>query len=115
VHEETWQSDRVYVVGADSGNLSVPQFWIDTKRLILVRIFTPVQPNSTEMRDIRFQQWHPTGGGLIAPRVEMLVGGKMTRLEEYSDIKVNVALSPDLFDLTKWTTAPNWARSTSAQ
>jgi hypothetical protein len=115
VHEETWQGTPVYVVGADSGNLNTPQFWIDTKQLVLVRIFTPVQPGSTVMRDVRFQQWHPIGGGLIAPRVEMYVGSKMTRLEEYSDIKVNVALNPDLFDVTKWTTAPNWARSAGGQ
>jgi hypothetical protein len=111
VHGEVWQGSPVYVVGADSGNLNVPQFWIDTKRLILVRIFTPVRPGSTDMRDVRFQQWRPIDGGLIAPRVEMLTGGKQTRLEEYSDIKANVTLSPDLFDVTKWMTAPNWARS----
>lgn len=106
-----WQGAPVYVVGADSGNLNAPQFWIDTKRLVLVRIFTPVRPGSTDMRDIRFQLWRPIEGGLIAPRVEMLTGGKQTRLEEYTEIKANVTLSPDLFDVTKWMTAPNWARS----
>jgi len=114
VHRESWQGAPVYVVGADSGNLNTPQFWIDTKRLVLVRILSPVRPGATDMRDVQFDQWRPIGGGLIAPHVEFFLGGKQTRLEEYSDIKVNVTFSPDLFDVTKWTSAPNWAKGYSA-
>jgi hypothetical protein len=115
VHRETWQGSPVYVVGADSGNVHVPQFWIDVKRLVLVRIFTPSQPGAADVRDVQFDQWRPLGGGLIAPHVEFYVNGKETRLEEYSDIKVNVAFSPDLFDVTKWTAAPNWAKDYTAK
>jgi hypothetical protein len=111
VHRENWQGSPVYVVGADSGNLSVPQFWIDAKRLVLVRIFTPVRQGATELRDIQFSEWRPIGGGMIAPRVDFFVAGKQQRREEYADIKANVPLSPDLFDVTKWMTASNWARS----
>jgi len=110
VHQATWQGAPVYVVGADAGDLKVPQFWIDVNRLVLVRIFTPARAGSTELQDIRFQKWEPIGGGMIAPRVEFFWGGKQRRQEDYSDIKINVPLSPDLFDVTKWTTAPNWAK-----
>jgi hypothetical protein len=109
VHRDRWQGMPVYVVGADSGNLTTPQFWVDTKRLLLVRIFTPTKPGSAVLRDVRFNQWRPIGGGWIAPNVEFFVGPTRQRLEEYADIKTNVAISPELFDVTKWTTAPHWA------
>jgi outer membrane lipoprotein-sorting protein len=111
VHRDTWQGKPVYVVGADSGNLNVPQFWIDPKEQVLLRIFTPVRAGSTEMRDIRFEQWRPIGGGMIAPHVDMFGRGTRQRTEDYSEIKTNVQFSPDLFDVTKWMTAPNWAKS----
>jgi hypothetical protein len=111
VHRDTWQGTPVYVVGADSGNLNAPQFWIDTKQQVLLRILTPVRPGSTEMRDVRFEQWRPIGGGMIAPHVDMFAKGTRQRTEDYSEIKTNVQFSPDLFDVTKWMTAPNWAKS----
>jgi hypothetical protein len=111
VHRETWGGAPVYVVGADSGDLNAPQFWIDPKQEVLVRIFTPVRAGATEMRDIRFEQWRAIGGGMIAPHVEFYVHGTRQRTEDYSDMKTNVSLSPELFDVTKWMTAPNWANA----
>ena len=109
VHRDTWQGMPVYVVGADAGDLTTPQFWIDTKRLLLVRIFTPTKPGSSVLRDIRFNQWRPIAGGWIAPNVEFFVGSTRQRIEDYADIKTGVTLNPELFDVTKWTTAPHWA------
>ena len=109
VHRDVWQGMPVYVVGADSGNLNTPQFWVDTKRLLLVRILTPTKPGATQLRDVRFNQWRPIDGGWIAPNVEFFVGTTRQRLEAYADIKTNVTLSPKLFDVTQWTTAPHWA------
>ena len=109
VHTDQWQGMKVYVIGADSGNLNAPQLWIDAKRLLLVRIFTPTKPGATTLRDIQFNQWRPIGGGWIAPNVEFYVGATHQRTEDYADIKTNVALNPELFDLAKWSSATHWA------
>ena len=109
VHTDTWQGMPVYVIGADAGDVSSPQLWIDSKRLLLVRIFTPTKPGATTMRDIRFNQWRPIAGGWIAPNVEFYVGATHQRTEDYANIKTNVAISPELFDVSKWSSAPHWA------
>ena len=109
VHTDTWQGMPVYVIGADAGDLNSPQLWIDSKRLLLVRIFTPTKPGATTMRDIRFNQWRPIAGGWIAPNVEFYVGATHQRTEDYDNIKTNVAISPELFDVSKWSSAPHWA------
>lgn len=109
VHTDTWQGMPVYVIGAASGDLNTPQLWIDAKRLLLVRIFTPTKPGATTLRDIRFNQWKPLGGGWIAPNVEFYVGSARQRIEDYGDMKINVSLSPELFDVSKWSSAPHWA------
>jgi hypothetical protein len=108
VHTDTWQGMPVYVIGADAGDMNAPQLWIDSKRLLLVRIFTPTKPGAT-MRDIRFNQWRPIAGGWIAPNVEFYVGATHQRTEDYDNIKTNVAISPELFDVSKWSSAPHWA------
>jgi hypothetical protein len=109
VHTDTWQGMPVYVIGADAGDMNAPQLWIDSKRLLLVRIFTPTKPGATTMRDIRFNQWRPIAGGWIAPNVEFYVGTTHQRTEDYDNIKTNVAISPELFDVSKWSSAPHWA------
>jgi hypothetical protein len=37
------------------------------------------------------------------------VGATHQRTEDYADIKTNVALNPELFDLAKWSSAAHWA------
>jgi hypothetical protein len=39
VHEEPWQNGTAIVVGAKQGDLTTPQFWIDKKNLLFVRLF----------------------------------------------------------------------------
>lgn len=111
VHRETWDGTQVYVVGADSGDLNALQFWVDAKRLVLVRLFTksPI-PDYKGLQDIRLQDWKSVGKGMVAPHVEFYLGGKKMRQENYYDIKANADLSPDIFDETKWMTAANWAK-----
>lgn len=114
VHEETWQGAPVYVVGADSGDLSSLQFWIDAKRLVLVRLFTkPPAPNWPGLQDIQFQDYVPLDGGTIAPRVQFFLGAHLQRQEDCSHMKANVKPDPALFEVSRWMTAPNWARPTT--
>jgi hypothetical protein len=53
----------------------------------------------------------PRGGTRTDPTGERLLRQMHTRqrLEEYAEIRTNVASSPELFDVPKWTTAPHWA------
>ena len=41
LHQTTWQGRPTYVVGAETGDTTSPQFWIDAERLYFVRSFEP--------------------------------------------------------------------------
>jgi hypothetical protein len=102
IHEEKWDGEDVYVVGAAKGDLKSKQFWVEKKRLLFVRLLEPDPQDSTKIRDDRFRDYRPLAGGWISARVEFYVGGKNTFNEDYFDIHSNPALDPALFDPKKF-------------
>lgn len=110
VRADTWRDRPVWVVGGAPGDERSPQYWVDQERLVFVRLIQPDPANPAQAFDARFEQYRPLGGGWIAERVEAYTGGKRTLLEEYSDVRADVALDPALFDAKRWTTARHWRR-----
>jgi hypothetical protein len=108
VHETTFQSRPMLVVGARRGDFNRKQFWIDADRLVFVRMLEPTPRDSTKMQDIRFVNYERRGPAWIAPRVEIWTEGKLVFYEDYEDVKTNVTLDDALFDPTKWRTAKHW-------
>lgn len=104
-HESTWQGKPVYVVGAMKGDTVSKQFWVERDRLLFVRM---IGTSPRGRSDVRFNKYQAAGNGWIAAEVEQYVNGKRRLLEQYSDVKVNVTLSPALFDPRRWSTAPHW-------
>ena len=102
MHEEQWQGEDVYVVGAAQGDLKSRQFWIEKKRLLFVRVLEPSEEDATKINDSRFRGYKKLAGGWLSERVEFYVGGKNTFNEDYFDVKANVKLDPALFDPAKY-------------
>ena len=109
VHEETWQGEPFYVVGADSGDTKSKQFWIEKKRLLFLRLLEPMQSNPDKVQDVRFTDYREMAGGWVAARVEVYVNGQKTFTEEYSDIQANVKLPAGVFDPKQFTTT-HWEK-----
>ena len=106
-----WQGRSVYVVGGTAGDTTKPQFWVDRDRLILLRMIVPLNPAApAELADIRLDDYVRVGGGWLATRVGIMVGGEMRQQEQYSDWRANVDLPRDFFVPQKWTEVPHWAR-----
>jgi hypothetical protein len=105
----TWDGRRVWIVGASAASDSTsPQFWIDVDRNVVVRMILAPAPSVPTM-DIRLGGYEPVGGGWLATRIDMLVGGVPRQTEEYSSWKAGVALEPALFEPATWTSATHWA------
>ncbi|HTQ59982.1 MAG TPA: hypothetical protein VMI32_07160 [Candidatus Solibacter sp.] len=102
IHEEKWDGQDVYVVGAAKGNLKARQFWIEKKRLLFVRLIAPDEQDATKIHDTRFLDYRKLTGGWISARVEFYTNGKNTFNEDYFDIKANERLEPALFDPAKF-------------
>jgi outer membrane lipoprotein-sorting protein len=104
---DSWNGRPVYVVTSEANGHH--EFWIDAENLLYVRSVEPIPgPNGAAARvlDVRFEDYKQHGGGWMAERVDIRMDGKTVQMEEYSDVKVNQTLSPDLFVPEKWSTAP---------
>jgi outer membrane lipoprotein-sorting protein len=104
IHQETWQGKTVYVVGAKQGDLTTPQFWVDKKDLLFVRLFQPAGKDKKSVAETRFNKYVRSGGGWVAAEVQFFVDGKAKTTEEYSDIKTGQKLDVDLWNSEKWFT-----------
>jgi outer membrane lipoprotein-sorting protein len=98
IHEDTWQGHPVYVVGAEKGDLTSKQFWVQKETMLFARVIEPARADPSKLDDIRFEDYEPLAGAWIAERVEVYSEGKNVFREEYSDIEANVKLDPAMFD-----------------
>jgi hypothetical protein len=98
LHEDSWEGQPVYVVGADKGDVKSKQFWIEKKRLLFVRLIQPDRTDATKTAESRFADYRQLPVGLVAARVEFFVDGKKVFSEEYSEIVANPKLDPAVFD-----------------
>jgi hypothetical protein len=103
LHEDRWNGTKVWVVGAEKGDTTTSQFWIDQKRLLFIRLIE-VRKNSKEpeaspnLLDVTFENYQPLGKGWVAPRVVIKLNGKEVQREEYRDIRADVPLQANLYD-----------------
>jgi hypothetical protein len=103
IREDSWQGTKVWVVGAEKGDSTTNQFWIEQKRLLFVRLIEShkSQKNPSgppNVLDITFENYQPLGKGWVAPRCVIKVNGKEYQREDYQDIRADVKLQPDLYD-----------------
>lgn len=105
LREDIWQGRAVYVVGAQKGDGRTPQFWIDKERLLFVRLIEQGGKDGAQVQETQFNKYVRAGGGWVAAEVVFMVNGKRVFLEEYSDIRADAPLDPNIFDPNQWTTA----------
>lgn len=102
----SWEGRRVDIVGASStSDTTSAQFWVDDLNLV-VRVLGSLRGMGNA--DVRIGGYERVGPAWLGTRVSIIQSGR-TQVEEYSDWKAGATVSPELFDLTKWTTAPHWA------
>jgi hypothetical protein len=103
VREDSWKGAKVWVVGADKGDTTSNQFWIEQNRLLFVRLIevhkSPKNPpGPRSILDITFENYRPLAKAWVAPTCVIKVNGKEVQREEYRDIRADVKLQPDLYD-----------------
>ncbi len=101
VHEDSWEGRPAYVVGAKAGDVRTKQFWIETGRLLFVRMLERGRRDTTRMTETRFESYRAAGPVWVSPRVEFLVDGRQVWLEEYDDITTGKPLADSLFAAPK--------------
>lgn len=103
VHEEPWRNGTAVVVGAKQGDLNTWQFWIDKKNLVFTRLIQLVGRDKTHVQETQFNGYQKVkGGGWVSAAVKFFVDGKLVTTEEYTKIKTDTTLSPDMWNPDKW-------------
>jgi len=95
--ENEWQGRPAYVVGAETGDESSPQFWIDRERLVFVRMIQAAGQDGTSKQEVQFNGYQELGNAWIAPEVDFYFDGTLTMTERYSKIEIDMDLDPNLF------------------
>ena len=109
LHQTTWQGRPTYVVGAQPGDTTSPQFWIDAERLYFVRSLEPSKKDPAVINDTRFEKYIPLAGGWVETEVLFMSKGEQRVKEEYSNTQANVKLDTAIFDPRRWK-APGWIK-----
>jgi hypothetical protein len=102
VREDRWQGTKVWVVGADRGDTTTSQFWIEQQRLLFVRLIEahPAKDAGApaDLLDITFENYQRLARAWVAAKVVIRLDGKEVQREEYRDIQADRPLPPDLYD-----------------
>jgi hypothetical protein len=97
---------KVYVIGADDGDLESNQVWIDADRLVLVRLIQQEKRGDrTIVTDTKVGGYKEIDGFLIAHEFVSMRGGKPYFREQYENVKVNADLPAGIFDPSRWSAA----------
>src|SRR5947209_6505541 len=116
VSRATWENRPVFVVGADAGDSTSKQFWIDAQRLLFVRLVETVKTSNGSRRDeYRFQRYVPHGQSWVAEEVTGLRDGKPSLREVYANVRVDVPIDDALFDPAQLATHTPWYKRNPAQ
>ena len=104
IHEDKWQDNDVYVIGAKQGDLRTPQSWVTKKDLLFVRLIQLVGKDKNIVQETQFNDYVKAKGGWVAAGVKFFADGKLRTTEEYTNIKAGTNLSPELYDPEKFMT-----------
>jgi hypothetical protein len=102
-HEERWQGKRVYVMGAERGDLESTQVWVEADRLLLMRIIQrEKRGDRSVITDTHVGDYREVDGFPIAFEFTSYRDGKVFFKEQYDNVKVNEPIRDELFDASRW-------------
>lgn len=97
--EDKWKNKPVYVVGAEAGNDTSRQFWIDREFLYVVR---HIINEKGVIQEIHFSEHQAKGKFYIEDEVKIMENGKIVKTERYAEVNPNISLPSTVFDPNLW-------------
>ena len=105
IHEGRYDNRKVWVVGANDGDTTTSQFWIDAERLYMVRMIEHGQDGAT--MDSKILQHQRINGIWVETEMVFFRNGQELQHEIYNDVHVNTELDPAIFDPSAYV-KPAW-------
>ncbi len=95
-----WKGRNTFIVGAENDkDTSSNQVWVDTENLYIVRVITRL---GKDVLDVHLSEHMKLKKGWSETFVQFYLRGKLIQTEKYRDIKTDVALSDDVFDINNY-------------
>jgi hypothetical protein len=94
MHDTVWKGEKVYVIGSDSVGKRADQFWVDKKKLVVVRL---IQFNKDRKTDAQFSGHVRKGESWVETKVSFYVNDKLMQNEFYTSISTIRDLPDELF------------------
>jgi len=106
LRRDAWDGQPAYVVGAVAGDSTTSQFWIDSVKLVALRLVQKERRGTRDVvTDVRFGKFADFAGVPIATEVMQYRDGRLVFKEQYVDVRVNDPIPDSTFDPTKWVAA----------
>jgi len=99
IRKDKYNGRDVYVAGADKGDTTSRQFWIDAERLYMHRI---IYRQKEKINDVVFGDYEKVKGNWIAKTIIFKTDGKLGLIEKYYDIRFPKSIDQDWFDPEKF-------------
>lgn len=99
IREDQFEGRNVFVVGAQKGDSTSKQFWIDAERLYMHRI---IYDQKGKVNDVVFGDYTKLENYWMAKTITFKTNGKLGLIERYYDIKFPKSLPTDWFDPRKF-------------
>ena len=104
LRRDTWEGQPAYVVGAAAGDTTTTQLWVDTERLLAVRMIQKERRGTRDIvTDVRFGKFSDFGGFPVATEVLQYRDARQVYREVRVDVRVNEPIAETVFDPAKWT------------
>lgn len=100
-HERKYRGYQIYVIGANLGDTTKPQVWLDVNRRVVLRQF--IDDNKNGVIDVRFVHYKKMNGIWIEFYLEFYRSKELMQTEEYYNVKVNPKLNMEIFNPKKET------------
>jgi len=102
LRRDQFDGDRVWVIGADEGDVTSAQFWVDAERWRVVRVIQRDPRAPSTIIDIRFSDFDEFLDVPLPLRIETYLGDRLMQRQEISDVAVNPPVPSRAFDLSQW-------------
>jgi hypothetical protein len=93
---------EVWVVGAEEGDTSSAQFWVDAARWVVLRVIQPDPRVPARIVDVRFTDFDDHLDVPVPTRMSVYRDGRLVERREMSNVVANPVISSRAFDLSRW-------------
>jgi outer membrane lipoprotein-sorting protein len=102
VRRDALNGRDVWVVGANAGDTTSSQFWVDAERWHVLRVIQREPRAPSEISDVRFVEYTELLDVPVPLRVQVYRSGRLALQDEISDLTVNPSVPGRAFDLSRW-------------